>query len=125
MNSNQQSLILIVRSLLFNLNCLLLLLRSLLFSPSRQLLQLLLLVLLPTQPHLRSQCPPTVHHFLTTQAGPIPIMVPGPLNTLMAVSSISSFLEVPQCPKGTRYQDRISSDHSSVLRVLESASSTI
>ena len=32
---------------------------------------------------------------------------------------------VPECPKGTSYQDRISSDHSSVLRVLESAGSSL
>ena len=35
------------------------------------------------------------------------------------------FFGVPECPKGISYQDRISSDHSSVLRVLESASSTL
>ena len=35
------------------------------------------------------------------------------------------FFWVPECPKGTSYQDRISSDHSSVLRVLESAGSSL
>ena len=92
MSSNPQSLILILQSLLFNLNFLLLLLRSLLFSLSGRLFQLLLLTLLLTWPHLLSQCPPTIHHFLTTQACPLPVTVPGPLHSMMAASTISSFL---------------------------------
>ena len=125
MSSDPRSLLLILRSLLFNPDCLLLLLRSLFFSLSHQLFQLLQVLLL-TWPHLLlSQCHPTIHHFLITQAHPLPVMVLGPLYSPMAVSTILFFIGVPECPKGTSYQDRISSDHSSVLRVLESVGSLL